>query len=217
MRDDVFLLQQRLARVRYRQCADAAEARQERAFANDDALLVDDFARLPLGGCLMFRWQMVGYRNCMRTGAIVGLLLSSAILAAGCGGSTEVETTGASGEITFELDDVSDAKVAGVRATLTYENPDRTTIRIDGLDEGENAGGGANPVQLINGTCDDPGQDVFELENLSGSTSETTVDLGLVALQNGEYAVQVGLTQKQPEIVACGEVPQESPTEEAES
>ena len=65
--------------------------------------------------------------------------------------------------------------------------------------------------------CDDPGQIVFELENLSGSTSETTVDLGLVALQNGEYAVQVGLTQNQPEIVACGEVPQESPTEEGES
>ena len=97
------------------------------------------------------------------------------------------------------------------------ESPDRTTIRVDGLDEGENAGGGANPVQLINGTCDDPGQVVFELEDLSGSTSETNVDLGLVALQNGEYAVQVGLTQNQPEIVACGEVPQESPTEEGES
>ena len=165
----------------------------------------------------MFRWQMVGYRRSMRTGAIVGLLFTAAILAAGCGGSDEVETTGESGEITFELDDVSDAQVSGVRATLTYESPDRTTIRVDGLDEGENAGGGPNPVQLVNGTCDDPGQAVFELENLSGSTSETTVDLGLVALQNGEYAVQVGLTQNQPEIVACGEVPQESPTEAGES
>ena len=141
-------------------------------------------------------------------------LLIAAVLAAGCGGSDDVETTGESGEIAFELDPASDAQVSGVRATLSYVNPDRTTIVVDGLDEGENAGGGPNPVQLTNGTCDDPGQVVFELENLSGATSETTVDLGLVALQNGEYAIQVGLTQDQPEIVACGEVPQESPAED---
>lgn len=153
----------------------------------------------------------------MRSGGIVALLFASAILAAGCGGSREAETTRESGEITFELDDVSDAQVSGVRATLAYESRDRTRIRVDGLDEGENAGGGPNPVQLTQGTCDAPGQVVFELENLSGSTSETTVDLGLVALQNGEYIVQVGLTQKQPEIIACGEVPNESTTEEGES
>ena len=153
----------------------------------------------------------------MRAPAIVCFLIAAAILVSGCGGSNEAETTGESGEIAFELDDVSDAQVSGVRATLTYESRDRTTIRVDGLDEGENAGGGANPVQLTNGTCDEPGQVLFELENLSGSTSETTIDLGLSALQNGEYAVQVGLIQNQPEIVACGEVPQQSPTEEGES
>jgi hypothetical protein len=140
-----------------------------------------------------------------------------AALAAGCGSSDDVETTGESGEIAFELDDVGDAQVSGVRATLSYVNPDRTTIVVDGLDEGENAGGGPNPVQLTKGTCDDPGQIVFELENLSGATSETTVDLGLVALQNEEYAIQVRLTQDQPEIIACGEVPQESPDEEGDS
>src|SRR5688572_992453 len=117
-----------------------------------------------------------------------------AALAAGCGSSDDVETTRESGEIAFELDDVGDAQVSGVRATLSYVNPDRTTIVVDGLDEGENAGGGPNPVQLTKGTCDDPGQIVFELENLSGATSETTVDLGLVALQNEEYAIQVRLT-----------------------
>ena len=149
--------------------------------------------------------------------APLALLLTIAFLAAGCGGSDEVETTGNPGEIAFELDPASDAQVSGVRATLSYEDRDRTTIRVDGLDEGENAGGGPNPVQLTRGTCDDPGEVVFELENLSGATSETTVELGLVALQNGEYAVQVGLTQDQPEIIACGEVPQESPDDEDDS
>ena len=161
----------------------------------------------------MFDRQRVGYRTPVPRRTSLPVLLIATVLVAGCGASDDVETTGESGEIAFELDAVGDAQVSGVRATLSYVNRDRTTIVVDGLDEGENAGGGPNPVQLTKGTCDDPGQIVFELENLSGATSETTVDLGLVALQNGEYAVQVGLTQDQPEIVACGEVPQESPDE----
>ena len=58
------------------------------------------------------------------------------------------ETTGDPGEITFELGEAGDAGVAGVRAILTYETPEKTTITVDGLDEGEPAGGGANPVLL---------------------------------------------------------------------
>ena len=161
----------------------------------------------------MFDRQRVGYRTPVPRRTSLAVLLMVAVLASGCGGSDDVDTTGESGEIAFPLDDVGDAQVSGVRATLSYVDPDRTTIVVDGLDEGENAGGGPNPVRLTKGTCDDPGQIVFELENLSGATSETTVDLGLVALQNGEYIVQVGLTQDQPEIVACGEVPQQSPEE----
>ena len=173
-------------------------------------------SRLNEGGAA-FRQPFIGYRSRVAPWIPRAILLAIARLVAGCGGSDEAATTVNPGEIAFELDSASDAQVSGVRATLSYEDRDRTTIRVDGLDEGGNAGGGPNPVQLTRGTCDDPGEMVFELENLSGPTSETTVDLGLVALQNGEYAVQVGLTQDQPEIIACGEIPQESPDQESDS
>jgi hypothetical protein len=51
---------------------------------------------------------------------------------------------------------------------------------------GEPAGGGANPVLLRRGTGDEPKGIVFELEKLNGATSETTVELALTALLNGD-------------------------------
>ena len=137
------------------------------------------------------------------------VLLVGLLLLAGCGGSEEAEPTGDPGEITFDLDEVGDAGVAGVRATLTYETPERTTVTVDGLDEGEPAGGGANPVLLRSGTCDEPKDIVFELEELSGATSETTVELAITALLNGDYNIQVGLPDRPDDVVACGDVPQE--------
>ena len=120
-----------------------------------------------------------------RRSSALALVLVGLLLLSGCGGSEEAEPTGDPGEITFELDEVGDAGVAGVRATLTYETPEKTAITVDGLDEGEPAGGGANPVLLSSGTCDEPKDIVFELEKLSGATSETTVELALTALLNG--------------------------------
>ena len=113
------------------------------------------------------------------------------------------------GEITFELDAAGDAGVAGVRAILTYETPEKTTVTVDGLDEGEPAGGGANPVLLRRGTCDEPEGVVLELEKLSGATSKTTVELALTALLNGDYNIQIGLPDRPEDIVASGDVPQE--------
>ena len=92
---------------------------------------------------------------------------------------------------------------------LTYKSNETTKVTVDGLDEGEPAGGGANPVVLRRGTCDEPKDVVFELETLSGATSETTVELALTALLNGEYNVQIGLPDRPEDIVACGDVPQE--------
>ena len=141
--------------------------------------------------------------------ALVLLLVGLLLLLVACGGSDEAETTGEPGEITFELDEVDDAGVAGVRATLTYKTPEKTTVTVDGLDEGEPAGGGANPVLLRSGTCDEPKDVVFELEELRGATSETTVELALTALLNGDYNIQVGLPDRPDDVVACGDVPQE--------
>jgi hypothetical protein len=145
------------------------------------------------------------------------LTLTSLLLGAGCGGSNDVETTGEPGEIAFNLEAVGDAGVAGVRAILSHETPEKTTIIVDGLDEGEPAGGGANPVVLRSGTCDEPKNVVFELDALRGSTSETTVDLALTALLNGDYNIQIRLPSNRPDVIACGEVPDEAPATEDES
>jgi hypothetical protein len=142
-----------------------------------------------------------------RRSALVVLLIGLLVLA-GCGGAEKAETTGDPGEITFDLDERGDAG-AGVRAILTYETPEKTRVTVDGLDEGEPAGGGANPVLLRRGTCDEPKDIVFELEKLNGATSETTVELALTALLNGDYNIQVGLPDRPQDIVACGDVPQE--------
>ena len=139
---------------------------------------------------------------------VLAVLLVGLLLLAGCGGSEDAETTGDPGEITFELDEVGDAGGAGVRATLAYESPEKTKVTVDGLDEGESAGGGANPVLLRGGTCDEPNDIVFELDKLSGATSQTTVGLALTALLNGEYNIQVALPDRPDEVVACGDVPQ---------
>jgi len=142
------------------------------------------------------------------------LLLISLLLLPACGGSNDADTTGEPGEIAFNLHEVGDAGVAGVRATLAYETPEKTTIVVDGLDEGEPAGGGANPVVLRSGTCDEPKDVVFKLAPLRGDTSETTVDLALTALLNGDYHIVIGLPSNRPDVIACGEVPDEAPTTE---
>jgi hypothetical protein len=140
----------------------------------------------------------------------VALALMFAGPLAACGGSDEATTTGDPGEVQFELEAGDAADVSGVRATLTFETPDRTRIVVDGLDEGEAGGGGPNPVRLLGGTCDDPGEIVAELEDLRGPSSETTVDVGLDELLSGEYAVEVSLPRRASEAVACGEVPDEA-------
>ena len=140
--------------------------------------------------------------------ALVVVLISLLLLLVGCGGAREAQSTGDPGEIAFELDEGGSAG-GGVRAILTYKTNERTTVTVDGLDEGEPAGGGANPVLLRRGTCDEPKDVVFELEKLSGATSEMTVELALTALLNGDYNIQVGLPDRPEDIVACGDVPRE--------
>jgi hypothetical protein len=142
----------------------------------------------------------------------VAPLVVAVLLASGCGGSDEAETTGQPGDLAFDLP-ARNGGADGVRATLSYKGRDRTEITVDGLDEGESAGGGPNPVWLRTGSCDERGRIVFQLAPLRGSSSTTTVGLGVTALLNGDYAVAVGLTKEQPDDVACGDVPDEAPVE----
>jgi hypothetical protein len=139
------------------------------------------------------------------------LLLAIAVLAlASCGGS-DADETGAPGEVEFQLSERNDSNSTGVRVLLRYEDEKRTLVQIDGLDEGEPSGGGANPARLVKGSCDQPGEVAFELQALEGPLSKTTVDVGLPELFAGDYAIEVLLTADQPQQIACGDVPDDAP------
>ena len=136
------------------------------------------------------------------------LLLSTAVSA--CGESAG-EGTGESGEVAVDLKEENDANVTGARAVFRYKNKNSTLVTVDGLDGGERAGLGPNPVRLVQGTCAEPREVAFELNALTGASSETTINVGLDQLYNREYAVQVLFAETRKDPLACGEVPDDPP------
>jgi hypothetical protein len=139
------------------------------------------------------------------------VLLATVALASGCGGSTG-EETGRPGEVALDLEERNDANVAGARAVLRYEAQDRTHVIVDGLDAGERAGEGPNPVRLVRGSCAEPGRVAFQLTPLRGSTSETTIPIGIDELYEGDFAIEVLFSKSNSEALACGDVPDEPPS-----
>jgi hypothetical protein len=145
-----------------------------------------------------------------RASAVVLALLVSASIVSGCGDSSG-EGTGEPGEVAVELEEQNDANVTGARAVFRYEDKNNTVVTVDGLDGGERAGLGANPVRIVHGTCAEPGEVAFELRPLTGSSAESTIDVGLDELYNGEYAIQVLFSETRNDPLACGGLPDEPP------
>ena len=147
-----------------------------------------------------------GHMARVRIALVVVALVLLPLLPA-CGGDDDESATGTPGEVSVELDDAEGgAPAPGARAVLTFESEDRTTIRVDGIDEGEPGGGGANPVRLRTGNCGDEGGVVESLEPVKGTSSETTVGIGLPTLLDGDYSIEIGVPGSREEILACGDV-----------
>jgi hypothetical protein len=130
----------------------------------------------------------------------------------GCGDSGG-ETTGEPGEVAVDLKEQNDANVTGARAVLSYKTKNSTLVTVDGLDGGERAGLGPNPVRIVQGTCGEPGEVAFALKALTGAASETTINVGLDQLYNREYAIQVLFSETRDDALACGDVPDDPPSE----
>lgn len=137
------------------------------------------------------------------------MLLLTTVMS-GCGDSAG-EGTGEPGEIAVELKEQNDANVTGARAVFRFENKSNTLVTVDGLDGGERAALGANPVRIVHGTCAKPGEVAFQLNPLTGPTSETKIKVGIDELYNGDYAVQVLFSKTREAALACGEVPDDPP------
>jgi len=138
------------------------------------------------------------------------LLLTTA--ASGCGDSGG-ETTGEPAEVAVDLKEQNDANVTGARAVFRYETKNSTLVTVDGLDGGERAGLGPNPVRIVQGTCGEPGEVAFALKPLTGASSETKLNVGLDQLYDHEYAIQVLFSETRDDALACGEVPDDPPGE----
>jgi CHRD domain len=116
----------------------------------------------------------------------------------------ETKTSGENADVTevnVQLEELGNSGVSGT-ATLTAEG-DQTKVVLDV--EGAT---GDHPVHIHNGTCTNLQDVVFPLTNIDASgNSETTVDIKLSDLLDGEYAINAHLSADQiSTYVTCGEI-----------
>jgi Domain of unknown function (DUF4331) len=104
-------------------------------------------------------------------------------------------------EVSIDLDELSNSGVSG-SATLTADG-DQTHVVLDV----EGASGG-NPVHIHNGTCTNLLDVVFPLTDIDASgMSETTVDMKLSDLLDGEFAINAHLSADQINTyITCGDI-----------
>jgi hypothetical protein len=102
------------------------------------------------------------------------------------------------------LDSVDDSGVTGGASIRGVDEGVEFTIFISAGDEG-----GVHPVNVYEGSCDDQGDVVFELENIEDGESVTVVeDIMLGDVLNGEHSIGVAASEDDAEThVMCGNVP----------
>jgi hypothetical protein len=137
------------------------------------------------------------------------VILTSVLLAAGCGGADVADPVDP-GEIQVELEEQGDSNVAGVRAVLTFVDEGRTRVMVDGAGPGEPSTGGRLTAQLRLGSCAEPGGVAYELGPLRQGVVTRTIGAGLATLLAREHAVNV-VGDRGVGVIACGDLPDEVP------
>lgn len=124
----------------------------------------------------------------------VGLAALVGLVAAACGNGGD--------EVTVPLGEQSASGISG-EATLTAADG-QTTVVVDL----ENAGEGPQPIHIHPGTCADlDPTPQYPLTDVTNGASETTVDVSLDALLDGEFAINAHQSPEQLETyVACGDI-----------
>ncbi len=107
--------------------------------------------------------------------------------------------------VTLEFEPVDDSGVGGnVLLTATDGQTDVEVLITEGLEDGA-----VHPVHIHQGTCDDLGDVVHPLDNIEGGVSETTIDVELMDLLDGDHAVNVHLSEEEIDVrVACADIPE---------
>jgi FtsP/CotA-like multicopper oxidase with cupredoxin domain len=151
------------------------------------------------------------------------LLLTVALIAAGCGGDDDqdavqdaatavTDTAGAAetledalegAEIALDLDEQNGSGITGT-ATLSPTSEGQVEVEIE-LDGSE---GGPHPAHIHKGSCADLDPNpAFPLEDVVDGRSKTTVDVDVADVTADEYAINVHESPENAEnYVACGDV-----------
>lgn len=134
------------------------------------------------------------------------LLIAALALAmfalAGCGDDDDDAAAG--DEVTVELSEEAGSGQTGT-ATLTAEGEQtRVSIQIDGDPVSE-----SQPAHIHEGSCGDDlnPAPAFGLPNVSGGTSETTVDASLDTLTGSDYAINLHMSDEDlTTYTSCGNI-----------
>lgn len=113
--------------------------------------------------------------------------------------------TGGEDEVTIDLEE---QEGSGFTGTVRFEaDGDQTRVIIEADDMGDDADT-PRPAHIHAGTCDDFEQvPEFPLEDVVDGQSETTIDVELSELLDGEYVVNVHRSDEaSDEYIACGEI-----------
>jgi hypothetical protein len=135
------------------------------------------------------------------TPALRALVILVAVLTlAACGGDDD-EAAG-NGEVAVELAEQNDSGQSGT-ATLAPTDDGQTSVTLELSDQPDVP----QPAHIHAGTCEELGEVVHPLTNVEDGSSETTVDVSIDELQDGEFAINAHESEQNiANYVACGPI-----------
>lgn len=141
---------------------------------------------------------------------LVSALAAAGLAVAGCGGGGAGGTTAggttapAGGTVTVQLAEQNGSGEAGT-ATLTSEGAASTKVVL----ELSNPPADPQPAHIHEGTCAKLNPTPkYALSNVVNGKSETTVAVGLTALQQADYAINVHKSAAEAAVYfSCGDIP----------
>ena len=111
--------------------------------------------------------------------------------------------------VTFPLDPFNDSELEGAVVVVTPLGADRARIEVDGIVRGSPYGGGPHRVELLRGSCDDPGERAADLGAIEDEEGGGEVEFGLASLVEEDYAVAVRFVKgSNTTLIACGDIPE---------
>ncbi len=125
----------------------------------------------------------------------------AALALSACGGDDNDEAAG-SDEVTVELAEYEGSGQSGT-ATLTAEGEQtRVVISID------DPVSDSQPAHIHEGSCDDlTPEPLYGLPNVTAGTSESTVDASLETLEDGDYAINLHMSDEDlATYTSCGDI-----------